>query len=244
MCHLLGVSRSGFYAWRKRAPSVRELANRELLRLIRKIYEESRQIYGYRKVHSKATKKIHCNHKRVARLMRQAGLRSRRIRRYRVTTQSRHKRPISPNLLAREFTATAPNQKWVSDITFIATDEGWLYLAAMVDLYSRLAVGWAMASYLVDHLTIQALEMALGRRRPPPELLHHSDRGGQYASNDYRSLLTDVKAVPSMSRTGNVYDNAPMESFFATLKMELIHHRHYRTRQEAIADIFEYIGVL
>ena len=243
MCRLLGVSRSGYYAWRKRKPSSRELANHNLMKKIRKIYEESEQIYGYRKVHSQVCNQIHCSVNRVARLMRLAGMRSRRIRRYRATTQSQHKQPVAPNLLAQEFIATAPNQKWVSDITYIHTDEGWLYLAAILDLYSRYVVGWAMASHLADMLTIRALKMALRRRQPLPELLHHSDRGRQYASKDYRSLLMQAKAVLSMSRTGNVYDNAPMESFYASLKMERVQYRRYRTRREAKADIFHYIEV-
>jgi transposase InsO family protein len=200
-------------------------------------------MYGYRKIHQQATKEIPCSRNRVARLMRQAGLRSRRIRRYRLTTQSKHKRPVAPNILNQEFAATALNQKWVTDITYIHTDEGFLYLAAMLDLYSRRVIGWAMESYLFDRLTIKALEMALIQRQSPEEFLHHSDRGGQFAGKDYSNLLAKAKAVVSMSRSGNAYDNAPMESFFATLKMELIHHRHYRTREEAKADVFEFIEV-
>lgn len=243
MCRLLGVSPSGYYAWRKRPPSARELADRVLLKLIRKIYETSRKTYGYRKVHAEVTKTFSCGRNRVARLMRLAGLRSRRIRRYRITTQSKHKRPVAPNELARNFTAEAPNQKWVTDITYIPTDEGWLYLAAMLDLYSRMVVGWAMESYLADRLTLKALDMALSWRQPPSGMLHHSDRGSQFASNKYLGILVEAGAIRSMSRTGDVYDNAPMESFFASLKMELIHHRRYRTRQEARSDIFEYIEV-
>lgn len=243
MCKVLEVSRAGYYAWRKRLVSARERANQELLKAIQAVYEESRKIYGYRKVHAQVKKNMPCSLNRVARLMRLAGLRSRRIRRYRSTTYSQHKRPVAPNVLAQDFTALAPNQKWVADITFIPTAEGWLYLAALLDLCSRKIVGWAMESYLVDQLTIKALEMALDRRQPPQGLLHHSDRGSQFASINYSTILAQNDAVPSMSRTGNAYDNAPMESFFATLKMELIHHRRYRTRQEARADIFEYIEV-
>ena len=243
MCAVLDVSRSGYYAWRKRSASRLELANQELLRQIRAIFIESRRRYGYRKVHAQLVKKVPCSRNRVARLMRLAGLRSRRRRRYRLTTQSRHRRPMAPNILARHFSATAPNQKWVTDITYIPTDEGWLYLSAIVDLYSRRVVGWAMESKLFDRLTIKALKMALGHRHPPAGLIHHSDRGRQYASGDYLALLDNAQAIISMSRTGDAYDNAPIESFFATLKTELVHHRRYRTRREAKADIFEFIEI-
>ena len=244
MCRVLGVSRSGYYAWRKRGPSARELANQRLLVAIRAIYRAGRRMYGYRKVHEGLlAQHITCSRNRVARLMRQAGLRSKRRRRYHVTTRSQHKRPVAPNRLGQDFVAPAPNQKWLSDITYVRTAQGWLYLAAIMDLFSRRVVGWAMEPYLTDALTRQALEMALVGRLPPPGLLHHSDRGSQYASNKYQQLLEQVRALASMSRTGNVYDNAPMESFFATLKTELVHHRRYRTRQEAKSDIFEYIEV-
>lgn len=244
MCAALDVSRSGYYAWRRRQPSARELANRQLLAEIQAVYQASRQVYGYRRVHQALlAAQIVCSRNRVARLMRQAGLRAKRYRRYRVTTHSRHRRPVAPNHLARRFTATMPNEKWVSDITYVRTHQGWLYLAVVLDLFSRYVVGWAMEPYLNDRLTLKALRMALARRRPPAGLLHHSDRGSQYASRDYRALLLDQQALASMSRTGNVYDNAPMESFFATLKTELIHQRTYPSRQQAKTDIFEYIEV-
>jgi len=243
LCQALGVSRSGYYAWRRRSAKKQELANEVLMRLIRLIFKGSRQTYGYRRVHAEVKKQMKCSRNRVARLMRQAGLYSRRRRRYRATTQSGHKRPVAKNHLARTFTATAPNRKWVSDITYIKTDEGWLYLSALMDLYSRKVVGWAMETRLTDGLTIKALEMALGRRRPAPGLIHHSDRGSQYASNKYQAHLKEAEVIASMSRTGNAYDNAPIESFFATLKTELIHRRRYRTRYEAKVDIFEYIEV-
>lgn len=243
MCRVLGVSRSGYYAWRRRAPSRQELANQALLRLIRLAHKRSRRTYGYRRVHAAVKKQMRCSRNRVARLMKQSGLRSRCRRRYRVTTKAGHKRPVADNRLARSFSSTVPNQKWVSDITYIWTDEGWLYLSALLDLYSRMVVGWAMESRLTDELTLKALEMALGRRQPPSGLVHHSDRGSQYASGKYQAALAEVKAVVSMSGTGNAYDNAPMESFFATLKTELIHRRRYRTRKEAKVDIFEYIEV-
>jgi len=244
MCAALGVSRSGYYAWRRRQPSARELANRQLLAAIRAVFGASRQVYGYRRVYKAlVAKQVACSRNRVARLMRQAGLQAKRYRRYRITTQSRHRRPVAPNYLARRFTAPAPNQKWVSDITYVRTHQGWLYLAVVLDLFSRYVVGWAMEPYLNDRLTLKALQMAFSRRRPPEGLLHHSDRGSQYASREYRALLLDHHALVSMSRAGNVYDNAPMESFFATLKSELVHHRSYPGRQQAKADIFEYIEV-
>ncbi len=242
MCAALDVSRSGYYAWRQRTPSARQQANNRLLLQIRLLFQASRRLYGYRKVHQALlAKQIGCSRNRVARLMRQAGLRSQRRRRYRLTTQSRHTRQLAPNHLNQQFVVGAPNQTWLTDITYIPTQQGWLYLAAILDLYSRRVVGWAMESYLTDELTLKALRMALAQRQPATGLLHHSDRGGQYASNDYRQLLEKVQAVASMSRRGNVYDNAPMESFFATLKTECVQQRRYQTRQEAKSDIFAYI---
>lgn len=244
MCAALSVSRSGYYAWLRRGVSGRELANRRLLMEIRAVYQASRRVYGYRKVHrALLAKRVHCSRNRVARLMREAGLRSKRRRRYRVTTQSKHRRPLAPNRLARQFTATTPNEKWLTDITYVRTRQGWLYLAAVLDLFSRRVVGWAMEPYLTDKLTIKALQMALTSRQPPAGLLHHSDRGSQYASGDYQQLLAEAQALASMSRTGNAYDNAPMESFFATLKTELVHHRRYQSRRQAKNDIFEFIEV-
>jgi transposase InsO family protein len=244
MCVALSVSRSGYYAWRKRLPSARELANERLLTHIQAAFEWSRNTYGYRRIHAALVNQgVGCGRNQVARLMHLAGLQGRRRRRYKITTQSRHRLPVAPNLLSRDFLATAPNQKWVSDITYVRTEQGWLFLAAILDLYARLVVGWAIEPYLTTRLTLKALRMALSRRRPLPGLLHHSDRGGQYASADYRQLLSTQNVVVSMSRTGNVYDNAPMESFFATLKTELIHRRHYQNHREAKSDIFEYIEV-
>ena len=244
MCVVLGVSRSGYYAWLKRQLSGRERANLGLKALIRMLHRKSRRTYGYRRIHAALVAQgIICGKNRVARLMREEGLRPRRRRRYKRTTQSQHSWPVAPNRLAQSFGATSPNQKWLTDITYVQTGEGWLFLSVVLDLYSRLVVGWAMDSNLTDTLTKKALKMALAHRRPRPGLLHHSDRGSQYASGSYQKLLTAHKALPSMSRTGNVYDNAPMESFFATLKTELLHHRNYDTRQQAKLDIFEYIEV-
>jgi putative transposase len=244
MSMAVGVSRSGFYAWRKRNPSPRQQANQALLSQIQDLFSWSRNTYGYRRIRAALVDQgVECSRNRVARLMRQAGLQGRRRRRYKTTTQSRHNRPVAPNVLGRDFLAAAPNQKWLTDITYVRTGQGWLYLSIVLDLFARLVVGWAIEPYLTDQLTLKALKMALNWRKPPLGLLHHSDRGSQYASRRYRTLLDGRGAVVSMSRTGNVYDNAPMESFFATLKSELIHRRHYRTRREARKDIFEYIEV-
>lgn len=244
LCQILQVSRSGYYAWRKRGPSRWQQENEQLLAQIRAVYEHSRGTYGYRRIHAAlVARDMSCGVHRVRRMMQQQGLRAKRRRRYRTTTQSHHRLPIAPNRLNRDFSTAAANQKWVSDITFVPTHEGWLYLCVIMDLFSRLVVGWAMEPYLNRELGLKALRMALANRRPPPGLLHHSDQGIQYANNDYQQLLADQRLIASMSRSGNVYDNAPMESFFATLKRELIHFRNYRTRDEARIDIFSFIEV-
>ena len=241
---MLKVSRSGYYAWRKRGPSQRQLENERLWSQIQMVYKRSRGTYGYRRVHATLVANgISCGVQRVRRLMQRRKLRARRKPRYRTTTESRHRLPIAPNWLAREFSASAANQKWASDITFVPTHEGWLYLCVIMDLFSRLVVGWAMEPYLHRELGLKALRMALARRQPSPGLLHHSDQGVQYANNDYQQILTHQKAVTSMSRKGNVYDNAVIESFFATLKKERIHLCTYRTRAEARSDIFEFIEI-
>jgi putative transposase len=244
MCKALKVSPAGYYAWCKRAPSRRQRTDERLLERIRTVHEKSRKTYGYRRVHAALQRQgIVCGKHRVARLMRQDGLRGRLKRRHKTTTQSRHSLPVAPNHLMRDFEASAPNRKWATDITYVWTYEGWLFLAVVLDLYSRLVVGWAMDASLADTLTLKALRMALDQRRPPPGLIHHSDRGAQYASRQYQKLLAAHGAIASMSRTGDVYDNAPPESFFATLKVELIHDQQYHSRQQAKTDIFEYIEV-
>jgi putative transposase len=243
LCQLLEVSPSGYYAWRKRPPSKRTREDKVLRALIEAIYKANRSIYGYRKVYARLQTDIPCGRDRVARLMRENGLRGKQKRAHMVTTQSKHNLPVADNLLQRDFEATAANQKWCADLTYIWTAEGWLFLAAIEDLYSRFITGWALESSLTDRLTRKALDMALGRRRPSPGLIHHSDQGSQYASNAFRADLEQAGIVQSMSRRGNALDNAPIESFFSRLKNELIHHRHYRTRAEARRDIFEYIEV-
>jgi transposase InsO family protein len=207
------------------------------------VYDQSRQTYGYRRVHAAVKGQIPCNHKRVARLLRAAGWQAKRSRRYRVTTQANPSHPAAPNRLAQVFVATQPNQVWLSDITYIRIGHSWLYLAAILDLYARRIVGWAMGERLKTDLTLDALHMALGRRRPAEGLIHHSDRGSQYTSKDYQALLSRHKILPSMSRAGNAYDNAPMESFFATLKSELVHHRRFETRAQAQAALFDYMEI-
>lgn len=241
MCRVLQVSRAGYYAWRRRGPNVRQAANGQLLELLRRLFLQHRKRYGYRRIHAVARKEIPCGIHRVARLMRQDGLRVQPRRSFRVTTQSEHRLPVAPNILGQEFRAAAPNQIWLSDITYVPTRQGWLYLAVVLDLYARRVVGWGMTSHLGDVLTRNALQMALRRRQPGSTLLHHSDRGIQYASKSYRNLLTAQGVTISMSRKGNAQDNAPMESFFATLKKELIYRLEYQTRNEARTSIFEYI---
>jgi putative transposase len=245
MCRVLSVSRSGYYAWRKRPVSPRKMANDIVLEQIKAAHQKSRQTYGSPRIQAELVAQgIRCGHNRVARLMRLNGLRAKQKRAFKVkTTDSNHHQPVAPNLLDQDFQTEQPDQKWLTDITYIATAEGWLYLAVVLDLYSRRIVGWAMSDRLERQLVIDALQMALLARRPPPGLLHHSDRGSQYASQEYQALLTKHQLRCSMSRAGNCYDNAPMESFFGTLKSELIHHRRYATRAEARADIFEFIEV-
>lgn len=244
MCTTLGVSRSGYYGWRRRPPSERTKGDQALLVPIRAIFLESRRTYGYPRVHrALAARGYRCGRHRVARLMRADGLRAEHKRRYRVTTQSDPKRLVAPNRLAQKFVSTAANTVWLSDITFLPTDEGWLFLVVILDLYARLVIGWAMEPYLDRRLTLKALTMALARRSPERGFLHHSDQGSQFASDDYQTVLRAHGAQVSMSRRGNVYDNAPMESFFATLKAELTHRTRFRTRDEARAAIFEYIEV-
>jgi transposase InsO family protein len=244
MCRTLAVSRAGFYAWEKRPPSARARADERLGLEVATIHAESRQRYGSPRIHAElAARGSRTSRKRVARLMRTRGLAARRRRRFRVTTQSRHPFPIAPNVLARQFERAAPDQAWVTDITYIPTGEGWLYLAVILDLYSRFAVGWAMSERITDDLTLDALGMALARRCPPPGLLHHSDRGSQYASGDYQKLLERHGIVCSMSRRGDCWDNAVAESFFGRLKVELVHDAAWATRTTARSELFEYIEV-
>jgi len=242
LCATLGVSRAGFYAAQARATSVRARADAQLAVEIAAIHGESRQRYGSPRVHAELRARGQgVSRKRVARLMRQRGLAARRRRRFRVTTDSRHAFPVAANVLARQFAASAPDTVWVTDITYIPTGEGWLYLAVILDLCSRGIVGWAMSERITRQLPLDALGMALGRRRPSPGLLHHSDRGSQYASADYQTHLARHGFVGSMSRRGDCWDNAVAESFFATLKVELVHDALWPTRAAARGAAFEYI---
>jgi transposase InsO family protein len=215
----------------------------QLIAAIRTSHVKSRATYGSPRVHKDLQAlSYRISRKRVARLMREEGLQGRRPRRYRSTTDSRHQAPIAPNLVARKFEAMAPNRIWVTDMTYVWTWEGWLYLATIIDVFSRRVVGWAIADHLRTELALEALAMALGLRQPDPGLIHHSDRGCQYASQAYRLELTAQGAVCSMSRVGDCWDNAVAESFFATLKVELIHRRSWPTRAEARAAIHDYIA--
>jgi transposase InsO family protein len=242
LCEAVGVSRSAFYAWKKSMPSKRKLANERLLAEIRAIHVEHEARYGSPRMRDELRDRGHDVGKhRVARLMRENGIWARIRRRFRHTTDSRHKLPIAPNLLGQRFTATAPNQAWVGDITYIWTAEGWAYLAVLLDLYSRRVVGWALRNSLSRELAVSALQHALTTRKPPPGLVHHTDRGSQYASGDYRQLLARHGAAASMSAAGNCYDNAVAESFFATLKKELVHRCSFETRSEAYDAISRYI---
>jgi transposase InsO family protein len=244
LCRVLGVSRAGFYAWQERAPSSHAQTDERLGLEIAAIHAESRQRYGSPRVHAELGAHGHrISRKRVARLMRQRGLAGRRRRRFRATTDSRHPFPVAPNVLARQFAQSAPDVAWVTDITYIPTGEGWLYLAVILDLCSRVVVGWAMSERITRALTLNALEMALVRRRPLHGLLHHSDRGSQYASGDYQAVLAAEGIVCSMSRRGNCWDNAVAESFFATVKVELVRDATWATRSAARAELFEYIEV-
>lgn len=241
-CQALGVSRSGYYAWRRRPESNRARESRCLIVEIRAIHEQSRRTYGSRRIHAELwSRGLRCGRNRVARLMQATGIQAVIRRRYRYTADSRHDYPVAPNVLERNFRAEGRDRVWLTDITYIPTEEGWLYLSAVLDLHSRRAVGWAMGDRQDRGLTLRALEMALGRRRPGTGLIHHSDRGSQYACWDYQKLLSTCGMVPSMSRRGNPYDNAAMESFFRTLKVELVYRRRFETREEAKAAIADYI---
>ena len=244
MCSVLEVSRSGYYAWRDRPESERARKNEELLAKIKAAHKKSKKTYGSPRIHSQLLKDgVRCSRGRIARLMRANGIRAKQKRKFVVTTDSKHDLPVIENVLNRQFDVDTPNTVWMADITYIPTDEGWLYLSAVMDLCSKGIAGWSMDDRMKTELVAKALTMAYDRRNPGVGLLHHSDRGSQYASEDYQNLLKGYGMRPSMSRKGNCWDNAPMESFFHTLKTELIHHRKYCTREEARRDIFEYIEV-
>ena len=243
LCDVLGVSPAGYYAWRSRPESQRSAANREIVDDIKQVHRDTSGRYGSPRIHAELKAQgRRVSRGRIERLMRHHGIRAIMARPRRVrTTDSRHDFPIAPNLLKRNFTAAAPNRIWLADITYVETDQGWLYLATVMDLYSRRIVGWAMADHLRTDLPLAALTMAISAQRPGAGLIHHSDRGVQYAAADYRKVMQSAGFRASMSRKADCYDNAPMESFFHTLKTELVHHRQYATRAEAKRDIFAYI---
>jgi putative transposase len=247
LCGALGVSVSGYYAWRKRPTSQHQQTDEVLLKEIQAASQAGRGLYGSPRIHAALRQQgVHCSRKRVARLMRQQGIHSRRRPKRRVrTTDSRHDRPVAPNRLQRDFSAEAPNEKWVGDILGIWTDEGWLYLAALLDTYSRFIVGWAMSAYRDETLVTTALRMALARRELPEhtDLIQHTDRGSQYTADDYLALLKAQGILVSMSDKGNPYDNAMMESFFSTLRAELTDLEGFSTRQAAQTALFEFIEV-
>jgi transposase InsO family protein len=249
-CAALGVSRAGFYAWKrsarphgsKRKNDCRKVSNERLIAEIKAIHEGSRGTYGSPRVHrSLRAKGFLVGRNRVVRLMRQEGLRARKKRRFKATTDSNHPSPIAPNVLEQNFFATAPNTKWVTDVTYVWTREGWLYLAAIIDLFSRRVIGWATSSNNDRTLALDALERAVVARKPGRGLIHHSDRGSVYASHDYGNALTRLGAIKSMSRKGNCWDNAVAESFFATLKGECLDNDDFETRHQAVARIADFI---
>jgi len=242
MCHLFSVSRSGFYSWLKRGKTPRDQANEALTKQIRRIHQQSQGIYGSPRITDALRHEgIRCTRKRVARLMRNHGIVSKTKKKFKCTTHSAHKRPVAPNLIRQDFTASTPDTVWTSDITFIWTRQGWLYLAVFLDICSRRIVGWSMKSRMTDELVIDAFKHAWAQRKAPAGLIIHSDRGSQYCSRFFNELLVKQGYRQSMCATGNCYDNAITESFFGTLKTELIFHNRYDTRNEARRSIFKYI---
>ncbi len=243
MAKILKVSRSSYYNWAQRKPGTRELRDKELTAEIKSIFEKKRKLFGSPRIYKELYGGDYsCARSRIARIMRENGLVARSKKRFKVTTDSKHDYPISPNLLNRNFSVDCINECWVSDITYIDTYEGQLYLCSILDLSSRRAVGWSMADHLRSELAIDALDMAVLHRNPPEGLIFHSDRGIQYASKDFREKIKSYKMIQSMSRKGNCWDNAPAESFFSTLKIEEVYRqKKYKTREEARIRIFEYI---
>jgi putative transposase len=244
MCRVLGVSPGGFYGWRGRPPRLHARRLETLVEAIRAIHRDVKARYGSPRMHAELVATGHpCSRKTVAGLMRRHGIAAKSRRKFCVTTDSNHGHPVAENILDRQFEPTAVNRAWTADITYIPAGEGWLYLAAVEDLHSRKIVGWSMGSKIDSRLVVDALEMAVSRRLPGAGLVAHSDRGSQYASEHYQRLLGSQGISCGMSRRGNCWDNAPMESFFASLKKELVHGENYATREEARASIFEYIEV-
>jgi len=241
-CRVLEVSRSGYYRWLQAEPSKRECDDAVLKAHVKDIHREHKGRYGSPRIHRELKERGHCvGRKRVARLMREEGLQGRKKRRFRRTTDSRHSLRIAPNLLNRDFTSASANKVWVGDITYVPTTEGWLYLAVLLDMFSRRVVGWAMSDHIDTELALKALEMACVARNPPAGLVHHTDRDVRYASDEYQQALTDMGAVPSMSRKADCWDNAVAESFFATLEKELLGDKAIRSRRLTRVAIANYI---
>lgn len=244
MCRMLDVSESGYHAWRKRPPSKRALANARLKVEIKAAHERTRQTYGAERLQADlADNGVEVGICRIKRIRKELGLRCRQKKKFRVTTDSKHHLPVAPNLLDRRFAVAAPNKAWVTDITYIATDEGWLYLAGVKDLFNGELVGYALDSRMTQNLVTQALFRAVAGKRPGNGLIHHSDRGSQYCAHAYQKLLRHFGMQVSMSRKGNCWDNAPMESCWGSLKNELVHHRRFATREQARSEITEYIEI-
>ena len=244
ICQVLEVTPGGYYGWRGRPPSARAQTSEALVGAIREVHGEAKARYGSPRIHAELVARGKpCCVNTVARLMREHGIAAKTKRKFRCTTDSNHGQPVAENVLDREFEPEAADRAWTADITYIPTREGWLYLAAVEDLHSRRIVGWAMGERIDSRLVVAALEMAVARRLPGEGLVAHSDRGSQYASEHYRRVLAGHGIACSMSRRANCWDNAPMESFFATLKKELVHDEDYQTRQEARASVFEFIEV-
>ena len=244
MSRVFNVSRSGFYAWEGRKPSRHAQEDERLKVAIKAAHKRTRQTYGVRRLQPElADDGFVAGRDRIERLRRELGLRCKQKRKFKGTTNSNHDLPVAENLLDQTFAPTAPNQVWVTDITYIPTAEGWLYLAGVKDVFTCEIVGYAMADRMTQELTGQALFRAVQRKRPAPGLIHHSDRGSQYCAHDYRKLVDQFGMKASMSRRGNCYDNAPMESFWGSLKNELVHHCRYATRAEAEASIREFIEI-
>lgn len=242
MCRIFSVSRSGFYSWLKRGKSLLDQENETLLNKIRRIHQESHQTYGSPRIRDAlAQQGIRCTRKRIARPMRENGILPKTRKSFKLTTHSSHKRPVAPNLLRRDYPAPRPDKVWTSDITFIRTRQGWLYLAVFLDVCSRRIVGWSMKSRMTDHLVIDAFRQASRHRNAPKGLIIHSDRGSQYCSRSFKKLLDQQRYRQSMCATGNCYDNAITESFFGTLKTELVFHQIYDTRDQSRRSIFKYI---
>lgn len=244
MCVVLEVSKSGYSDWRKRDKSPRETNRTELVEKIIQVHQGSRNTYGSPRVY-RVLKGMgeRCSKSTVERLMRQNGIRSKMRRKFRATTNSKHSFPVAPDLVKRDFSASAPNQLWCTDITYLWTEEGWLYLAAIIDVFTRKVVGWAMKDRLTLPLALEALAMAVQRQMPGPGLVHHSDQGCQYAAHEYRAELRRYGITSSMSRRGQCWDNALAESFFHSLKTEHVYHERFTTKQQAKSSVFDWIEI-